>query len=124
MIISSRATDDVDGDYEDDLDALLQELEDREREEDQGKQAYSNDREHEETHSQEESGERIQAKFPEKKWQMDKDKLVKLQWGAFRTILRIPRIVRHVHRAVRHVRKAAPHVRRVIRHVRRRRWWG
>ena len=117
MIISSRATDDVDGDYEDDLDALLQELEDSEREEDQGKQADNNDIEHEETHNQEESGERIQAKFPEKKRQMDKDKLVKLQWGVFRTILRIPRIVRHV-------RKAAPHVRRVVRHVRRRRWWG
>ena len=124
MILFSCATDDVDSDYEDDLDALLQELEDSEREEDQGKQADSNDIEHEETHNQEESGERIQAKFPEKKRQMDKDKLVKLQWGAFRTILRIPRIVRHVHRAVRHVRKAAPHVRRVIRHVRCRRWWG
>ena len=94
-------------------------MEDSEREEDQGKQADSNDIEHEETHSQEESGERIQANFPEKNQQMDKDKLVKLQWRFIRTI---PGIVRHVCSAVSHVRKAAPHVRRVIRHVRRRGW--
>ena len=119
MIIFSHATDDVDGDYEDDLNALLQELENSKREEYQGKQAYSNDIEHEETHSQEESGERIQAKFPEKNQQMDKDKLVKLQWGIVRTILRIPRIVRHVSRAFHHVRRAAPHVRRTAR-----RGWG